>query len=65
MLTKKETADYVKAGGGHCPFCNLSNLYYGDFDYEAGGIEQQVECLDCRKTWSDEYTLSGITPNED
>jgi transposase-like protein len=56
--------EYVKEGGSRCPFCKSGNIEgTAGFDYAGDMIFQDITCNSCGETWTDEYTLTGITVN--
>jgi hypothetical protein len=59
FLSKKE-AKYVKENGSFCPFCDSKNIEGTSSEIMDNGIEVEVECLDCHKSWTDYYKLAGI-----
>ena len=65
-MTEKEYLDW---GGVKCPNCGSYNISGGEWNADAGGATQEVDCGDCNATWLDCYTLTGIInfekPEED
>ena len=48
-----------------CPYCDSENIVAGEF--QIGGVTsvfQAIQCSQCCRTWTDEYTLTGITESE-
>lgn len=60
---KKEQA-YVRSGGIACPFCASYNIEGGDRETDDGVHTQQVQCLDCKKTWTDVFKLVDVKLDE-
>ena len=61
-MTKKQ---YVGKKGIECPFCESSDLDPIDGPprtEEHGECWQEIECLDCHRTWRDVYRLVGYEP---
>jgi len=63
MADKLEQHRYLK-NHGHCPWCDSTQLEFGDIDCKENNMRQWVECLDCDKKWFDLYTLIGFQPKE-
>jgi transposase-like protein len=51
---------YFRSGAVVCPFCNSKNIDAGDYDFGVCSFYQNVRCPDCKKEWTDEYTLTSI-----
>jgi transposase-like protein len=65
-LTEKARKEYVRTGGYSCPFCGSSQIEgVGSFDFSDNTVYQNVVCYDCKKEWTDEYTLTGVYEMED
>lgn len=63
MLTDEQIQAYL--GASHkCPYCRSPDIVGGSYEHEGDHIYQDVKCLACGPTWTDEYTLSGITEME-
>jgi hypothetical protein len=61
MFTEEVKADYLKSGGGHCPYCrskDISATEPVDMDGDNGG--QVIECFECEKRWMDIVSLTDI-----
>ncbi len=56
---------YLAQAGSACPYCDSPQIEGDSYDHEAGVISQRVDCLECRRYWFDEYTLSGIIEGVD
>lgn len=65
-LTQEQMDRYIALSGQRCPFCDSTQIQAGEMgvpNYDRA--YQDVECLDCKKTWTDEYKLTGITVSEE
>jgi len=62
--TPEQRKAYIESGGVVCLYCGDSNLQTGDIDAQEM-ICQQVVCLNCKKEWTDEYTLTGVTTDDE
>jgi hypothetical protein len=51
---------YLENKGLSCMYCDEGNVEGYGLDFEAGRIEQKVQCTDCGKTWIDIYKLSDV-----
>ncbi len=57
----KEQKKYVKSGGIHCPFCDSDEIdSRGCVQTDLGIAWQDIECLACHATWTDQYQLVGF-----
>jgi transposase-like protein len=63
-LTEEQRAQYILEGGVSCPFCRESDLHCGEVTVDGGYCFQNATCAECGATWTDEYTLTGITYEE-
>jgi len=59
-LTQEKIDEYVKDGGGYCPFCGSHQYEGGSLDFESGSIYQKMLCNDCGKDWVDAYHLGNV-----
>jgi len=61
-LTPEQLAKYLASEGQECPFCHKQNLRAGKVEH-AYAFYQQVTCMtpECGLTWTDEYTLTGVS----
>jgi len=67
-LTKEEVDKYVGVHGVYCPFedCGSRNIEgYGSFDMDANSAWQDIHCNDCGRSWTDEYSLTGVQAHEE
>ena len=53
---------YLAQGGVNCPFCGSSEIEGEGFDYEGEHIFQDIYCIDCRKEWTDIFSLTDMEP---
>ncbi len=62
-LTDAARSDrYANAGGLSCPVCESFGCFEGDFDADLGGKgDMPQRCGDCKATWTEQWTLTGIT----
>ena len=62
-LTVDEIENYIKGDGLECPYCGCNDLSVGRIGEPSDGAVafQNIECCDCHKEWTEEYTLTGIT----
>lgn len=51
--------EYLAQGGTKCPHCESTHLVGGSVDVDRGNAFQEVSCLDCGRSWIDEYILTG------
>ena len=61
-LTPKVRADYVRRGGGSCPFCGYEDLQGGSYEGDGSQISQRITCLnpECGRSWWDVYRLVNV-----
>ena len=58
--------EYLRHGGGKCPFCGSENLEgQGNGDTDGSDHWEEVLCLDCHKSWNDIYTLAAYAERDD
>ena len=64
-LTKKDIKGYL-THGLRCPFCGTDAVNFGEREYQGPMVMNQYnQCKKCKRTWTDEYTLTGMTPDEE
>lgn len=51
--------EYVKEGGNKCPFCGATDINGHAVEIDAGIAYQPVDCSECGKEWTDQYSLVG------
>jgi hypothetical protein len=65
-LTQEQIDKYFAHSGQHCPFCNSDQIQAGEMGVPNYHMAyQDVQCLICQKTWTDEYRLVGVTVSEE
>jgi hypothetical protein len=66
MLSDEQKQAYLKANH-KCPYCGCDDISGGSYDYDGDKVYQDVRCLHpaCGRTWTDEYTLTGLTESQD
>lgn len=62
-MLRMTNIEYLK-NHGRCPWCDSTQLEFGDISDKGRNMEQAVVCLDCDKEWSDLYTMIGFQPKE-
>lgn len=67
-MTKKKNdkapltdAQYIKKGGGCCPFCRSTNIDGEGVDVGESSASQECTCHDCNASWYDLYNLDGYS----
>ena len=60
ILSKRKINNYVKNGGGYCPFCESDNISFHEITPDDGICTQFVSCDDCGKDWDDIFKLVNI-----
>ena len=58
-LTQEKIDEYVKEGGGFCPYCGSQDIEGGSLDFD-GGVYQKMGCNECDETWVDAYRLANV-----
>lgn len=57
----KDDEWYKQNGGNKCPFCESENIEGdGQVQTDSTYAWQKIICLDCKKEWEDQYTLTGF-----
>jgi hypothetical protein len=59
------SAEYVEAGGSHCPFCRGADLDASPVDADGPDAYGAVDCMSCGKAWVDHYRLADFDPDDD
>ena len=62
-MTKMTNEEYVKSDR-RCPFCGSDQIEGGFVEIDSHGAHQTVGCIECHKSWIDEYVLVGYTEME-
>ncbi len=47
--------------GVRCLYCSSEYIEGGPVEIDSGGAYQRVTCADCGQSWTDTYTLTGVT----
>ena len=63
-LTSRQIQRYLMEDGMYCPYCGDRALEWDRMETDRRGAYQEVRCLACGKTWTDEYQLSGLTEHD-
>jgi transposase-like protein len=64
MLTPEKRADYIHHEYNHCPYCHSDNLDSGNRNGDGNTMAVAIHCDSCGRDWTDIYTLTGITEEE-
>jgi len=64
-LSEEAIQSYVETGGMDCPYCGSNDLECGRMDIYSHGASQPCSCNQCGKEWTDDYSLTGITEDDD
>ncbi len=59
-LTQEQCDQYVRDGGGRCPFCRSEDITGRSFDCEDRVVTQEVSCAVCGRHWCDRYRLEAV-----
>jgi len=59
-LTKKQKAEYLKNKGFICPFCGSRNISADNPELTDYGVDVDVSCADCGRSWIDVYSLTDV-----
>lgn len=52
---------YLASGGGNCPVCGKDNVEGSSVEIDSGIASQEIYCVDCHSSWTDQYTLTGYS----
>lgn len=63
-ITEEKETKYVGAKGSFCPYCGSKSIYSLHPELTDSGVDVEVECGDCEKSWTDYYNLAGIVETE-
>jgi hypothetical protein len=61
MITTKDREEYVKEGGVNCLNCKDGYLEGGEVTVDSGSAWQNIHCIECGASWTDEYILKGVS----
>lgn len=59
-MEEERVKKYLMSSGLLCPYCGSKNLDAGPPNCGDYLIYRFVNCLDCNKEWTENYTLTGI-----
>ena len=62
ILTFQRKADYLKAGGNHCPYCGSKSISGSHLEIDGQDAWQEVTCSACGMDWRDVYRLADVEP---
>lgn len=51
---------YINSGGVKCPYCGSTDIEGGSREQDDNYMLQEVLCLTCSHSWTDQYTLTDI-----
>jgi len=60
-MDNNQAQTYLASGGDHCPYCKGKDI--DDVRVDKTGthtIAVVIYCLDCKKQFTDHYTLTGV-----
>lgn len=57
MPRQMSDKQYVAKGGTQCPLCRHDQVEGGELTVNDGFAWQQITCLGCAATWTDNYKL--------
>jgi len=60
--TPMTSEEYVASGGIRCPYCDHDDVHGDSIEVNVDGAWQDCYCPECENSWTDEYKLSGYTP---
>lgn len=64
MVDPKVIADYIEGGGPFCPVCLGYNTNSDGRVFSSKYMYNYWLCHDCKATWTETYTLTGVTVDE-
>jgi formate dehydrogenase maturation protein FdhE len=64
QIPPETEAEYVEKNGIFCPYCRSKNISSNKPELMDNGVDVEVECNVCGKTWTDVYRLAGIAEAE-
>ena len=61
-LTAEQKKKYLETGGIKCPFCGSAKFDGLEDFWTLEGVlfKWKTECRECKATWTEVYTLTGI-----
>lgn len=60
----KSQREYIRTSS-RCPCCDDSNVEGGFVEIDAGAAWQNVTCINCSFSWTDNYKLIGFSYDRD
>jgi hypothetical protein len=60
-----KVSNYLEGGGVHCIYCGDSSIIGESVEIDAGRAMQCVTCENCDRTWTDIYTLTHVSLDDD
>jgi hypothetical protein len=63
-MTNYQRRRYLAHRGIRCLYCKSRAIEGGLVDIDSGGASQEVNCLDCERTWVDYYKLVDVEPRD-
>ena len=62
-MTAEQRKFYLQNKGNKCPHCKSDNIQGAAAGWESDSdwASRVVECLDCKKTWTDIYIFQDVT----
>lgn len=64
-MTNEQRHEYLKHGGGVCPYCQSDNLKAGDPYMESDDnylpiVSRDIACRNCEQEWVETYRLADV-----
>jgi len=63
-MTHDQKKFYLEHEGALCPFCESSDLEPHGIKTDCDGWQQTVDCNECHKQWTDEFSLVNVRESE-
>ena len=60
VSTKQIDKNKYLANSHKCPYCNSTSIEGNSVEIVDGHAYQDIVCMECDKSWTDEYTLTNI-----
>jgi len=58
---EEKITNYIKHGGNFGIFCNSPDIEGDSIEVDDGTAQQNITCLCCGATWTDNYKLRSIS----
>lgn len=58
------TYEYAEQCGARCPWCLSTSIEGQSIDVDTGNASQEMNCLNCSRSWTDNYVLTGFVVDE-